>query len=199
MVSTGRKLGLLLRSLKRTIGPTNPPPQIVHLPLTVPAAMRNLLVNREVAAKIKRRHFKDRFVVLAAIPKSASSVIGPCSRLILAARRRDSDFRYLVGDADIDLRPDIVRHTLWGGVLKSHIRANSTNLGVLRLLGAKHMVLVRHPVDQLTAVYCQSIRSIQDTGSEVLSQIMASWDDLITQYIRATSTQALTRAPVSTA
>ena len=43
-----------------------------------PNFIRDIITNRELSGKIKDKYFKDRLVIICALPKSASSVIGSC-------------------------------------------------------------------------------------------------------------------------
>jgi hypothetical protein len=133
------------------------PPEIRHLSFSFLDFIRDIITNREISGKIKDKYFKDRLVIICALPKSASSVIGSCIIELSSEKgakgRRYA--RYMLANKDSDLRPELVQDFPRGGVLKYHSRASSKNLKVIEFLGAKYVILLRHPIDQLVALYCQ--------------------------------------------
>ncbi|MFH1593941.1 MAG: sulfotransferase domain-containing protein [Candidatus Omnitrophota bacterium] len=135
---------------------SNQIPEMRHLPFSVIAAIRDLLANKEANKKLKENYFKDRLTIIAAIPKSASSVIGSCVAEILSmvSKKSRSYAKYMLANRDSDLRPELVKDFPKGGVLKFHTRATGKNLKVLELLGVKYIILLRHPADQIVALYC---------------------------------------------
>jgi hypothetical protein len=151
-----RSFALLVCQSRRLLQPTAPVPEIQHLTFSLPQSMGQVIINKDIDKKIKEGYFADRLVIVAALPKSASSVIGSC----IAAIQSKSGVgvrgyaRYMLANQDPDLRPELVQDFLQGGVLKFHPRATGKNLKVLDLLGVKYVILLRHPVDHLVARYC---------------------------------------------
>ncbi len=139
--------------------------QLSHLPFSLRQAISYVLVNREIDKKIKEGWYADRFVLVAALPKSASSVIGSCVAAIGGMHRTYAP--YMVANEDSDLRPELVQNLPEGAVIKFHTQCSGKNLKVLDLLRNKYVILLRHPADQLTAMYCQSAREIVDPEAGV--------------------------------
>ncbi len=140
---------------------SSPIREFEHLPSSILEGISDVATNREGSEKIKRSYFKDRLVIVPAIPKSASSVISSCivEMMPIPQTRRKAMARYMPPLCDSDLRPALVKDFLEGGVLKCHPRATSNNLRALHLLGVKHIIILRHPIDQLTAHYCHILNS----------------------------------------
>jgi hypothetical protein len=63
----------------------------------------------------------------------------------------------MLANQDSDLRPELVKDFPKGGVLKYHPRATGKNLKVLELLGIKYIIILRHPIDQMAAAYCDAL------------------------------------------
>lgn len=136
-------------------------PEMKHLEFSFLKSINQVIINRKIIKKINDGYFKNRLVIVAALPKSASSIIGSCIATIQKASGCGAGIRnyarYMVANQDSDLRPELVLDFPQGGVLKYHPRATGKNLKVLDLLGVKYIILLRHPVDQLVALYCHMI------------------------------------------
>ena len=136
--------------------PTAPIPELSHVPSTITSAWDDLIENRKLNERIRQRYYADRLVIVVAIPKSASSVIGSCVAEMLPASidKTRGYASYMLNNRDSELRPELVRDFPNGGVLKYHTNPTGANLKVLDLLGVKYIVLLRHPIDQMVAQYC---------------------------------------------
>jgi len=153
----------LVRRSAALVGGVRPLPEIAHLVFSPFRAFVDLIANREVARRICCGYYADKLVVVAAMPKSASSVIGSCVAELMSVQGivNRSYASYMRANADSDLRPEMVKDFANGGVIKYHTRASSKNLKVLELLGVKYIILFRHPLDQIVAVYCHSVHYCQ--------------------------------------
>lgn len=154
-VLSGYKWVRLVPRSRELLKRIEPIPEIGHLPFSVREVIEESIANRVVNAKIGSGYFADRLVVVAALPKTASSVIGSCVSVIQSDSGTDNRryARYMLANQDSDLRPEITVDFPEGGVLKYHTRATGKNLKVLDLLGVKYAILVRHPADQVVAAY----------------------------------------------
>ena len=120
-------------------------------------------VNKEINEKINRGYFSDRLVIVASLPKSASEVIAHCALAIQSNFGPPGTGINLVeeGLSNIyapSIRLELVQALPYGGVWKHHPKATGGNLRVLDRLGVKYIITVRHPADQLAAIYCQILR-----------------------------------------
>ncbi len=149
-------LGRKIKKVKSLFQPDVPITEIKHLPFSIRDGLRDVVGNKEISDKINKGYFKDRIVVVPALPKSASSVMGSCIAQMLpdSVTKRKNYARYMQPNKDSNLRLEFVKDFLNGGVLKNHTRATGNNLKVLYILGVKYIILFRHPIDQLVALYC---------------------------------------------
>lgn len=162
VISIIRRFVILLDRSKKLFQSTEPVREIQHLVFSVREAMGEVLVNKDINEKIKKGYFADRLIIVAALPKSASSVIGNCIAKIQKIQPKSGAgirayARYMRTNPDSNLRPELTQDFPEGGVLKFHPRATSSNLKVLDLLGVKYVILLRHPVDHLVSMYCTAI------------------------------------------
>ncbi|MCP3681445.1 MAG: sulfotransferase domain-containing protein, partial [bacterium] len=121
--------------------------------------------NKKINTGIKEKHYADNIIIVASLPKSASSIISNCTTAIQTESNKDNKRtygKYMVENADSDLRPELVRELPNGGVIKCHPRATAKNLKVLNLLNTKYIVLTRHPIDQVVALYWQHKKETND-------------------------------------
>ena len=97
-----------------------------------------------------------KLVFIAALPKSASSL----AWLIVSALQEESwranpdRQRGTLAHPFLQLTWDVLDRFPEGGTYKSHAPVGGMTEGVLRLLGCKHVVLLRHPADFIPALYC---------------------------------------------
>lgn len=158
---------LVILPLRNFIVPDDVLPQIKHLPLSVLNAVKDALKNRELNKRLKDRYFSNRLVLVAALPKSASSVIGSAIAAILGQNGREQSrgyADYMLENQTSNLRPELAKNFWEGGVLKYHTLPTGDNLAVLQLLKIRYILLFRHPADQLAAFYCDmqvSLRNLQ--------------------------------------
>jgi len=145
-----------LISLNEPIDMTLPKiiPEISHLPFHLSDAIREIKLNKFINKRIQDRFYEDKFIVVAALPKSASSIIGSCISVIHSKGFDRRDYgRYMQKNDDSDLRPEIVKDFPLGGLVKYHTSPTSKNLKVLMNLGVKYVILIREPIDQITAIF----------------------------------------------
>ena len=130
-------------------------PEISHLPFYYSDAMQEIHLNRYINNMIKEKFFKDKFVLVAGLPKAGSSIIGSCISVVHSKGRDTRNYgKYMQKNEDSDLRPEITKDFPTGGLVKYHTSATGKNLKVLELLGIKYIIIVREPIDQLTSIYC---------------------------------------------
>ena len=132
-------------------------PEIRHLPRTLIHAVWDMRQNRELNRILKEKHLADNLVLVAALPKSASSVIGTGVAIIFGQgggnnRRRYA--RYMLGNQTSNLRPEMAKDFRKGGVLKYHPKASTENLNTIELLGIRYIILFRDPADHIAAFFC---------------------------------------------
>ncbi len=135
-------------------------PQLRHLPATEAAAIEYAGNIRRLSERIATRWYADRFVLIAAVPKSASTVIGDvvkaAARGTLPSVRKYG--KYMAVNADTDLRPEMLLDFPDGGILKYHPEPKPKNFLLLETLGCRTIVLLRHPADQLASLACHLVR-----------------------------------------
>lgn len=96
------------------------------------------------------------FIYLAAMPKSASSLMW----LVLSAIQEPNsrpDQSKIDGAVDYNFLPMTIEYLQSfpnGGVYKNHAPIDHHNNHFLKHTGCKYVVLVRHPADQLAALFC---------------------------------------------
>jgi len=136
-------------------------PELAHLPFQHSEAVRELKLNQFINQKIKDKFFKDKFVLVAALPKSASSVIGSCISIIHSKGKDTRNYgRYMQENQDSDLRPEIIKDFPYGGLVKYHTSSTGKNLKVLNILGVRYVIVLREPIDQITAIYCHYLNTL---------------------------------------
>ena len=119
----------------------------------------------------------DRLIFVMGLPKSASRLMVS----VLAAMHPDQRFRkaavlpYSAGDVGLDVVSDLRYYDLLecttGGVVHSHASPTAVTRQVLARLGLSHIITVRHPADNVAALYCH-IRRLART----LREKQGSWD-----------------------
>jgi len=103
--------------------------------------------------------------VVAALPKSASSVIGSCVSVIQTGAKDNRKYgSYMLNNQDSDLRPEILRDFPEGGVVKYHTHPMSKNVKILDTLGVRYLIILRDPADQLVASY---VHNLNDDSEQV--------------------------------
>jgi len=154
------RISRYIRALKNlAMGITNYEPisQIGHLSFTLPAAAREVIMNREMDRKIREKWYANKLTLVAAMTKAASKVIGASLAAVLGKTKTFGP--YMTANEDSDLRPEMVQGLPDGAVIEYQVRCTGKNLKVIDLLGIKYVILLRHPADQLTANYCDLQRS----------------------------------------
>lgn len=102
------------------------------------------------------------FLYIAAMPKAASSLMW----LVLSAiqepnnRPDPSKIRDAMGYDFLPLTPEYLETFSRGGVVKNHAPIEYHNDRFFKQTGCKYVVLVRHPADQMAALYCH-IRAVR--------------------------------------
>jgi hypothetical protein len=100
----------------------------------------------------------DRLIYIAALPKSASSL----AWLIVSALQEENGraapgrMRGVPPSPLMPLTLDLLDNFPVGGVWKSHASAGGSTDLFLRLVGCKYVVLLRHPADFISALYCHA-------------------------------------------
>ena len=75
---------------RKLIRPVNPVAEMSHLTFSLQDAIDQTIVNREINERIRKGYFVDRLIIVAALPKTASSVIGSCIAIIQSGRGIDT-------------------------------------------------------------------------------------------------------------
>lgn len=134
-----------------TINSSDILPELYHLPCGQERAELDRRLNVEANLKIKQGFFKDKLLLVVAMPKSASSVIASTMASVIKKKRKYAS--YMLKNGDPDLRPELAKDFLDdGGVLKYHPRASTKNLKVIEILGIKYAFTIRHPLDHMAAL-----------------------------------------------
>lgn len=97
-----------------------------------------------------------KFIFVAALPKSASSLMWLMVSALQEQNGRADPGRQR-GRLPHPLLPltwDLLDNFPEGGTFKSHAPAFATTSGFLRILACKYVVLLRHPADFIPALYC---------------------------------------------
>jgi hypothetical protein len=95
-----------------------------------------------------------RFIFIAALPKSASSLMWLIVSTLQeqSGRANSNRQRGRLPHPQLPLTWDLLDNFPEGGTYKSH--APPTTEGFLRAVGGKYVVLLRHPADFVPALYC---------------------------------------------
>jgi len=127
-----------------------------HVPSDIKEAVVQIATVAEANRRIKDGFYKDRLLFVVAQPKSGSSGLGNVlSRLFKAKGLPGRGYpAYMLPNQDANLRLEMVRWFLDGGIIKYHPAPISPNLRVLKRLKCKQIVTFRHPADQLAAQAC---------------------------------------------
>ncbi|NQU57306.1 MAG: sulfotransferase domain-containing protein [Rhodospirillales bacterium] len=134
--------------------------ELSHLPKNIADAINQLIETNKISKKIKDGYYKENFFLIAALPKAGSSSLAAAVASILGAYDETSapwpqrNAHYMSNNVDCDLRPEMLLGFPEKVILKHHPRASGKNLKCLDLLGCRYLIGVRHPADQLTALYC---------------------------------------------
>ena len=100
------------------------------------------------------------FIFIAALPKSASSLVWLIASALQEPSGQANPFR-LKGEEPNPfppLRDNIFKTFPTGGVWKSHSPLTLETEEVLYRTGTKHIVVLRHPADYVPALYCHCLR-----------------------------------------
>ena len=148
-------------------------PQIRHLPTSLIYAVYDTVQTKRLNKRLKERYFADKLILVAALPKSASSLIGNCVAEIMGQgdgikRRRYA--KYMVANQTSNLRAEMVKDFPNGGVLKYHTKPSGENLIVLELLGIRTIILFRHPADHLTAYCCNTQIELMENAFPAMTE-----------------------------
>jgi len=162
--------------------------QIRHLPTSIHGAVRQARANRRLDRGLRTRAWAENLVLVAAVPKAASSVIGSGIAALLGQEglveaRGYAD--YMLANKTSNLRAELVKQFPQGGVLKFHTRPSAENLAALRLLGLRTVVLMRHPADQLAALHCHMQTFVRAPDVPPLTEDAPVWYDHIRPLSKA--------------
>tara|TARA_R110001583_G_scaffold131271_1_gene282995 strand:- start:7955 stop:8917 length:963 start_codon:yes stop_codon:yes gene_type:complete len=138
-------------------------PEMYHLPCSAAKAEKDRRLNIEANIKIKNYFFADNLLLFIGLPKSASSVMSSTVADLMGVKRTYAS--YMLKNQDPDLRIELVKDFLDGGVLKYHPSANIKNLAVIDKLKLKYVVSTRHPLDQITSLYCHHLKQYRSVDS----------------------------------
>jgi len=136
---------------------------LCHVPSSLKEAVVQIADVAEANQRIKDGFYKDRLLFIIAQPKSGSSGLGNIvSELFQAKGLPGRGYpAYMQPNQDANLRLEMVRWFLDGGVIKYHPAPISPNLRVLKRLKCKQILTFRHPADQLVAQAC-NLRGLLD-------------------------------------
>lgn len=145
---------------------------LAHLPKSEEEALTRYHATEKARHNLEQGFYRDIFVPIFALPKSMSSYLSRCIESLIPAADSQPSYNASYGlsgntpgfpggrrdDKTLALRPEIVLDYPNGGVLHSHASASNINCDVLEILSVKYVIHVRHPLDQLVAMYCQRRR-----------------------------------------
>ena len=166
-IAAAKGHGGLVRGLDRLralLSPAARLPELRHLPITLLEAIRFVRAHRQVARKVADGYFRDRLVLATYVEKSANTTIcdgiarlqaklgpdRPAPSSSYGVRQQPAWVSKL--DAH-DLRPELALYKPQGGVVNRMFAPTSQNLSVLRWLDVKYFIVLRHPADQVCALY----------------------------------------------
>lgn len=130
-------------------------PELAHCGTKPIDAMKLFFSNNLAEKRIVKEKIHGKIWLIVGLPKSASSGIGNMIAVLAKQKgipgRRYAD--YMLANEDSNLRPELVRSFPNGGCLKYHPWAIGNNLKVIEDLGMKLFFTMRHPADQLVALW----------------------------------------------
>lgn len=129
-------------------------PHLRHLPDTFLGALIETLENKSLNKRLNGGR-RPELILINGIPKSASKLISSIIEKSLNLPRRYG--RYMLLDksySNYDLSLELLKDFPGEGVLRTHTAPTPKNLMVLKTLGIKQVLLFRHPLDLMPALYC---------------------------------------------
>jgi hypothetical protein len=136
----------------------------VHLPYDGQQALDYLERIQLVNARAAADYYSDRLILVTYVEKSANTTISDCIARIQLRLGPDRgnpppDYgvrrqpEYVRAFDDHALRPELLLYRPNGGVVNRMIAPNASNLAFLDWVGARYFVVLRHPVDQIAAMF----------------------------------------------
>jgi len=141
-----------IRLIISFLSSTKPIPELEHLPFGIFAAISEISKNKLVNQRIQNGYYADKLIIVAGIGNSASTVLGQCVSEITGRPRGYGS--YMMNNSNFNLRPEMVRDFINGGVYRNHFSAHNDNIKVLETLKAKYIINFRNPIDIIAAKYC---------------------------------------------
>jgi len=139
-------------------------PELKYLPTTIDESISQLTDLKLINESIKNNYYQNRFLVIAGLPKSGSTMFGDIISILTRMPRGYG--KYMLPNSDSDLRLEMMLNFKNGGIMKFHPAPSGKNILVLNRLGSKYFIYVRHPIDQLVAIYCH--HSIDNHPNEII-------------------------------
>lgn len=135
-----------------------------HLPTSVDAARDMAEAIRDVGEKIHQGFFRDRLILATYVEKSANTTIcdviawlqanfgpdKPAPQSSYGIRRQSP---WVKAFDDHTLRPESVLYKRQGGVMNRMFQPDPCTFQMLNRLQSKYFVILRHPADQVSAMY----------------------------------------------
>jgi hypothetical protein len=135
-----------------------------HLPSSATAAQEMAEAIQDVSEKLRRGFFRDRLILATYIEKSGNTTICDCIAWLQAhfgperpapqssyGIRRQSP--WVKAFDDHTLRPESILYKRQGGVMNRMFQPDPCTFQMLDLLQSKYFVILRHPADQVSAMY----------------------------------------------
>ena len=138
--------------------------KLAHLPATPWQGLRLAWLNRQARHKVESGFFRDRLILATYVEKSANTLICDCIARLQAelgpdrpspgssyGQRRQP--AWVPAFDDHALRPELVLYKPEGGVVNRMFPPSPSNLQILDWLQLKYFVILRHPADQVCALF----------------------------------------------
>jgi hypothetical protein len=149
---------------------------IVELSTDVPRTSETPLIPEPVPSlEAESRIENEKFLYIAALPKSASSLVWLFVSALQESTGRPNPARQK-GEAPnpfLSLQPEVLNLFPDGGTYKSHAPFNVDTARVLKETDCKYIVLLRHPADFVAALYCHMLGHVAQRAPD--SEESARW------------------------
>ncbi len=140
-----------------------------HLDCTFFEALIGFVLTKIANRRLIKNFYRERFIIVFGQPKSASRLF---VRLItqMAPKSYHLDrlkttpylpnFPYSI---NMDVSPEILKFFPKGGIFHTHAVPRPLTIETLKSIKCKHVITIRHPLDDIIANYCHRLRHPKTT------------------------------------